>query len=106
MARRVKQEEQLIANAGYEVSSESRAELDSAQVRHLSSLTPGEAGHIVAVRGEAHLTLRMLELGLVSGTPIRLLRAAPLGGPMQIDVGGFLLSLRRNEAEAVHVAVA
>ena len=96
----------LTTGAAAEVYSGSTSAIDSTQVRHLTSLRAGEAAQIVAIHGEAHLVLRMLELGLVSGTPIRLLRAAPLGGPLQIEVGGFLLSLRRSEADAVDVAIA
>lgn len=73
------------------------------EVRCLSRLRPGQAGRIVKVQGEPQLALRILELGLVCGTPVRLLRAAPLGGPIEVEVDGCFLSLRRNEADAISV---
>ncbi len=69
----------------------------------LSQLRPGEVARVVSVQGEPHLALRILELGLVCGTPVRLLRSAPLGGPIEVEIDGFLLSLRRSEADAVRV---
>jgi ferrous iron transport protein A len=65
----------------------------------------GDCGHVVSVQGEPHLAIRILELGLVSGTPFRVLRTAPLGGPMEIEIEGSLLSLRLSEADAVRVEI-
>jgi len=71
----------------------------------LSELRPGEIGCVVDVGHPADrlLAARILEIGLVRGTRVRYLRAAPLGDPIEVDVEGFLLSLRRNEAGAVIV---
>ena len=41
---------------------------------------------------------KLLAMGLTPGTPVKLLRIAPLGDPMEIKVRGFTLSLRRQEA--------
>lgn len=40
-----------------------------------------------------------MELGLVAGTPVELVRFAPLGDPVEIRVRGYRLSLPRHEAE-------
>lgn len=74
-------------------------------MRCLSQLRAGDCGRVIAVQGEPHLTIRILELGLVSGTPFRVLRTAPLGGPMEVEIEGSLLSLRRSEADAVHIEI-
>ena len=74
-----------------------------AKIQTLSQLRPGDVARVVSVQGEPHLALRILELGLVCGTPVRLLRSAPLGGPIEVEIDGFLLSLRRSEADAVRV---
>jgi ferrous iron transport protein A len=42
-------------------------------------------------------------MGLVRGTPVQFVRAAPLGDPIEIRVRGYSLSLRRQEAEAIIV---
>ena len=45
--------------------------------------------------------MRLRELGLLPGTVIRLVRYAPLGDPLEIDVRGFHLSLRKAEAAEI-----
>jgi ferrous iron transport protein A len=46
---------------------------------------------------------RLMSLGLTPGTRFRLLKVAPLGDPIEIEVRGFRLSLRRNEAACLEV---
>lgn len=47
--------------------------------------------------------LRMREMGLLPGTQVRFVRAAPLGDPLEIEVRGYKLSLRRDEAAQIVV---
>lgn len=47
--------------------------------------------------------LRLLEMGLTEGTECRVVRYAPLGDPMEVQVRGYFLSLRIAEAEGVLV---
>jgi ferrous iron transport protein A len=47
---------------------------------------------------------RLMELGLLVGTPIELIRFAPLGDPVEIKVRGYHLTLRRHEAEQILVS--
>lgn len=69
----------------------------------LVQLRPGQAGRVIRVQGDSPLSLRILEMGMVQGARIRYLRAAPWGDPIEVDVEGLLLSLRRREAQAVTV---
>jgi ferrous iron transport protein A len=46
---------------------------------------------------------RLLEFGLIPGTPVELVRSAPLGDPLDIKVRGFHLSIRKSEASLVLV---
>ncbi len=46
---------------------------------------------------------RLLEMGLIKGTMIELIRFAPLGDPMEVRVRGYRLSIRKGEAKAVIV---
>lgn len=46
-----------------------------------------------------------MEMGLLVGTPVELVRFAPMGDPIEIKVRGYHLSLRRHEAEKIHVTV-
>ena len=63
----------------------------------LASLQPGQAGTIIQLDGARGFRRRLMELGLVPGTSIRLVGVAPLGDPLEIEV----LSLRRADARGV-----
>ena len=47
--------------------------------------------------------LRLREMGVLPGTTVKLLRAAPLGDPLEIQIRGYNLSLRRAEAGSIEV---
>ena len=47
--------------------------------------------------------LRLREMGLIAGTPLTLIRAAPLGDPLEIKVRGYHLTLRKTEADHILV---
>ena len=72
-------------------------------IRTLGELQPGETAAIVWVVGADATVRRLFDLGLVPGTKIRFVRAAPLGCPLEVVVRGTHLSLRRSEAARVHV---
>jgi ferrous iron transport protein A len=55
------------------------------------------------VGGERHFRRRLMELGLVPGSEVRVKKVAPLGDPMELSVRGCTLSIRKAEARAVAV---
>ncbi|MCW3096725.1 MAG: Fe2+ transport system protein [Chthonomonadaceae bacterium] len=67
----------------------------------LAELKPGECGTIRRLLGASQGRLRLLEMGLTPGVHIRVIRAAAFGGPLDILVRGYQLSLRRDEAASV-----
>lgn len=69
----------------------------------LAMLKPGEEGAVAKVTAEGSLKKKILEMGLVPGTPIRFVRVAPLGDPLEIQVRSLSLSLRRSEASTVWI---
>ena len=72
----------------------------------LSELKPGEVGVIVdIVGGSPRLRRRILDMGLVKGTKIRVVRVAPLKDPIEFQTSGYDLSLRRDEAKNIIVEV-
>jgi ferrous iron transport protein A len=75
----------------------------SAEVQSLDRLAPGEVGVVVRLDGPAPMIRRMMELGMVPGTSIQIVRRAPLGDPIELSVRGVHLSLRRSDASLVHV---
>ena len=72
-----------------------------AEGQPLSSLPPGSSGTVTAVMVEDKG--RLLEMGLLPGTRIEVVRYAPLGDPVEIRIRGYNLSLRRHEAEQVWI---
>lgn len=72
------------------------------QERTLSNLKKGEKG-IVSKVLEGASSIRLMEMGLIPGTPIQLSAVSPFGDPIAVKVGAFFLSLRRKDAE--HVVV-
>ncbi len=71
---------------------------------HLSNLKIGERAKIVGyAKKDKALRKKLLAMGLVKGTEITVVRTAPLGDPVEIEVRGFQLSLRKEEAQALNV---
>ena len=64
-------------------------------------------GEVVTIKSlvDSYLKPRMTELGLVSGKKLRVLFRAPFGGPIAIDLGGYVLSLRLDEAKLIIVSL-
>lgn len=68
----------------------------------LSNIANGEEVDIVRIES-SNLRVKLLEMGLLEGQSLRVLFRAPLGDPIAVDVNGYVLSLRLNEAQLVHV---
>jgi ferrous iron transport protein A len=68
-----------------------------------AELEVGEAGCVGDVVGAGELTRRLMEMGITPGAQIRRLGAAPLGDPLEFELRGYRLSLRRAEARHVEV---
>jgi ferrous iron transport protein A len=69
----------------------------------LTALPAGATAMITAVKLAPEHRGRLLELGLILGTPVELVRFAPLGDPVEIKVRGYYLTLHRHEAEQIWV---
>lgn len=69
----------------------------------LGELPPGRPARVVRLEGQGPIRQRLQEMGLVRGTPVEFVRAAPLGDPLEVKVRGYSLTLRRADAQAVRV---
>ena len=69
----------------------------------LTSLALGTRGSVTEIRVAPENRGRLMEMGLLVGTPVELVRFAPLGDPVEIKVRGYHLTLRRHEAEQIWV---
>lgn len=72
-------------------------------MKTLAELPLGARGRVVQIAGDDEISARLLEMGLTPGVAIHLLGAAPLGDPIELELRGYRLSLRRSEAERVEV---
>lgn len=69
----------------------------------LNQYKPGQQGRIVKVDCQGAIGQRLLEMGLIEGAAVKVVRVAPLGDPMEVEVQSYRLSLRKIEAERVEV---
>jgi ferrous iron transport protein A len=69
----------------------------------LDQLPEGQAATILDVAGNDVVAARLLEMGLTDGELIRSLGAAPLGDPLEFEVRGYRISLRKTEARRVSI---
>ena len=67
----------------------------------LADMAVGSHALIARVHGQPALRHRLLEMGMTPGCRIRLVRVAPLGDPLDFELRGYHLSLRREEARHV-----
>ena len=72
-------------------------------MRKLSELKPGDRTRVKEVGGTGDAARRLMDLGLIRGTAVEVVRTAPLGDPIEVRVRGFMLSLRRAEADHITV---
>jgi Fe2+ transport system protein FeoA len=71
----------------------------------LDKLKDGQSGTIGGMQLQQSATVRLMEMGLFEGSRVTVLRRAPMGDPMEIQVGDYRLSLRRDEAALVDVTL-
>ncbi|HTG43377.1 MAG TPA: ferrous iron transport protein A [Verrucomicrobiae bacterium] len=69
-------------------------------------MSPGSAGKVTEIRIAGTSRPRLMEMGLLVGTSIELVRFAPLGDPVEIKVRGYHLTLRKHEADQIFVSLA
>lgn len=67
----------------------------------LNDLKKNETGVITGIRLEGLMKRRLIDMGVTTGASITMLRAAPLGDPVEFYILGYNLSLRKNEAEKI-----
>jgi ferrous iron transport protein A len=71
--------------------------------RSAADLIVGEQARVVRIAEADEVSRRLLEMGVTPGVEIRRLGAAPLGDPLEFELRGYRLSLRRAEAEHVEI---
>jgi Fe2+ transport system protein FeoA len=69
----------------------------------LAEVLPGSSARVVAVDPQSAIGRRLLDLGFVAGTEVQVLRRAPLGDPVEYELRGYRVCLRRTEALRIAV---
>ncbi|HVW36513.1 MAG TPA: ferrous iron transport protein A [Pirellulales bacterium] len=69
----------------------------------LAELPVGGRARVLRVSGGDDISLRLLEMGLTPGVELAVVGVAPLGDPLELEVRGYRLSVRKSEAAKVDV---
>lgn len=94
----------LDAQSELELTGRSAPQPKGTLYRHgmtLDKLRPGECGTVRKLLGSTQGRLRLLEMGMTLGTHVKVIRIAPFGGPLDVLLRGYQLSLRRDEAACI-----
>ena len=69
----------------------------------LNTLHPGQSAVIEAVGGEGALRQHFLDMGVIPGTEVTVIKLAPMGDPMELRIHGYELTLRLADAEKISI---
>ncbi len=69
----------------------------------LRELKPGQQGKVTSVGTSGSMKRRIMDMGVTPGVEIRVIKVAPLGDPIEVNVRGYELSLRKDEAAQIVV---
>ena len=72
-------------------------------MRTLRDVKIGARAKVIKVHGEGALRRRIMDMGLTKGVEVYVGKVAPLGDPIEITVRGYVLSLRKADAEMIEI---
>jgi len=72
-------------------------------MNRLADMKIGQTARVATVDGVDEISIRLLEMGLTPGVEIKLLGTAPLGDPLEFELRGYRLSIRKSEALRVAI---
>ncbi len=70
----------------------------------LTNLPIGVTAKVLAVHGNNAITRRLMEMGVVPGVAVRVVKSAPFGDPLEVRVRGYHLAMRKSEADTIEVS--
>jgi Fe2+ transport system protein FeoA len=71
----------------------------------LNELEPGQTGIVTSIEGSGATRRRIMDMGIVRGSEIKVIRKAPLGDPVEFEIRDYNLTLRKREAKCIHVSL-
>ncbi len=78
-------------------------EKEREKVTTLRDIPVGSSCTVKALTGTGAVKRRIMDMGLTKGAKVKVVKVAPLGDPIQVNVRGYELSIRKDEAEKVDV---
>lgn len=69
----------------------------------LKELKPGESGTEKSIGEKGVMRRRLMDMGVTPGVSIKVIKIAPLGDPIEVNIRGYALSLRKSDAEQIIV---
>ena len=74
-------------------------------MKTLKDVKVGQTAVVRRLNGEGAIKRRIMDMGITPGTAVKVIKTAPLGDPVEINVRGYELSLRKEEAARIEVQV-
>lgn len=71
----------------------------------LRDLKPGQAGTVISIGDKGPLKRRIMDMGITRGVSVKVVKVAPLGDPIEINIRGYELSIRKDEAAQIEISV-
>lgn len=72
-------------------------------MKTLKEVPVGQSAKVKKLHGEGAIKRRIMDMGLTRGVEVQVRKVAPLGDPIQLNVRGYELSIRKDDAELVEV---
>lgn len=72
-------------------------------MKTLKEMKVGETATVVKLHGEGAVKRRIMDMGITKGVEVHIRKVAPLGDPIELNVRGYELSLRKADAEMIEV---
>ena len=72
--------------------------------KKLTNVPIGCDARVISVSGNSRITQRLMEMGVIPGVSVRVVKMAPFGDPIEVRLRGYSLAMRRTEADAIEVS--
>lgn len=72
-------------------------------MKTLRQVKVGETVTVVKLHGEGAVKRRIMDMGITKGVQVYVRKVAPLGDPVEVNIRGYELSIRKNDAEMIEV---
>lgn len=70
---------------------------------NLKDLKPGQQAKVLSIGEKGPMRRRIMDMGVTPGTTIKVVKVAPLGDPIEVNLRGYELSLRKEEAMNIQI---